>query len=165
MMWMFLVMTTIQGSSSVSDVVAKVTCAEIAFSQSVERRDREAFASFLHPDARFISGRVSRGADAVAEAWSGYFKPDGPRIRWRPEIVEVNEEGTIALSRGPYRIVEIDANGQRNERWGSFISVWVLGNDGRWRVHFDTGANHGMTPSHEIRQLLEADSSCAAEPR
>ena len=52
------------------DLRQEVICAETGFSRSAEARDREAFLSFLHADARFVSGRVSRGREAVLDAWS-----------------------------------------------------------------------------------------------
>lgn len=155
-----LLVVTGQEPSSDSDVVARVTCTEIAFSQSAERRDRDGFAEFLHPDARFVSSEVSRGPAAILVAWSRYFDPDGPSIRWRPEHVEVNEEGTLALSRGVYRTVQMDDNGERQEVWGRFISVWRRGDDGRWLIQFDTGADHGMTPSDDERRTLETETQC-----
>lgn len=140
-----------------SDSTTAVRCAEIAFSDAAESRDKVAFARFLHPDTRFLANRVNRGPAAVVDAWDSYFKPEGPTIRWRPETVELTEAGDLAISRGPYRVVSVGKDGKPAESWGTFVSVWRLGDDGQWRVQFDTGADHGMTPSDELRALLEND--------
>ena len=155
-MWLALWLAVLPPST----LVEEVTCTEIAFSQSAERRDLEAFEAFLHPDARFVSGGVHRGPRAIVDAWSVFFEPGGVSIRWRPEHVEVSEDGALALSRGPFRTVRVGPDGKRHEEWGRFISVWRRGEDGRWRVQFDTGADRGMTPSEEVRRILEAESTC-----
>ena len=162
MMWILALLFAglTQGEATSSDVAKVVACTEIAFSDAAESRDRGAFAAFLHPDVRFISGSVDHGPLEVLEAWSVFFDPNGPMMRWRPETVEVNAEGNLALTRGPYRMTRIDADGKSSESWGSFISVWRKGDDGRWRIQFDTGADPGMEPSDEQRQLMDQESSC-----
>jgi ketosteroid isomerase-like protein len=138
----------------------EVICAETGFSRSAERRDREAFLSYLHPDARFVGGRVSRGREAVLEAWSPILAEGGPAIRWRPMIIEITEDGTLALSRGPFRTVQIDEDGASVETWGHFNSVWQRGEDGRWRVLFDVGGDVGMTPTAEEIAAFEGEPDC-----
>ena len=142
------------------DLRQEVICAETGFSRSAEARDREAFLSFLHADARFVSGRVSRGREAVLDAWSSILTGTGPAIRWRPMIVEVTEDGLLALSRGPFRTVQIDEDGNSVETWGHFNSVWQRGEDGRWRVLFDVGGDVGMTPTDEEIAALAAEPDC-----
>jgi hypothetical protein len=65
----------------------------------------QAFRSFIDADARFVSSQVVRGVDAIAEAWAVFFTDPGPTIKWRPMVIEVLENNTLALSRGPYRVV------------------------------------------------------------
>lgn len=161
MKWIFLGLTLLapsQQSGPTSE--ASVGCTEARFSDAAEHRNRDRFASFLHPDARFVTGVVSRGPEQILQSWAGYFADDGPSIRWRPETVELSEAGDLALSRGPFRIVTTEPSGRRNEQWGTFISVWRLGDDGNWRVQFDTGADLGLEPSDAQRELLESSSPC-----
>ena len=99
-----------------TDPEREVRCTEIAFSLSVEHKDREAFVSFLRDDARFVSRRTTRGPQEISEAWSVFFEPDGATIQWRPDTVEVNAEGTMALSRGPYRETRLAEDGSRTDR-------------------------------------------------
>jgi uncharacterized protein (TIGR02246 family) len=139
-----------------ADPAAEVRCREIAFSRSVETNDAEAFAAFVHPDARFIGADVSRGREAVVAAWRSVFGPEAPDMAWRPQFVEVVDNGALALSRGPYRIVGVGPDGQTVERWGTFNSVWQQQSDGRWLVLFDAGSQPIETPSAEARSLLDA---------
>ena len=82
---------------TVADTQEEVRCREIGFSKSVEARDRQAFTSYIDPDARFVSGSVLRGPEAVTAAWSVFFDTDGPSIVWRPKYVEVLEDGSWSL--------------------------------------------------------------------
>ncbi len=146
--------------AAAADPTHDVRCREIGFSQSAENRDMGEFRSFIDADARFISSTTLRGVEAIAEAWSVFFSVDGPRIKWRPQIVEVLEGGELALSRGPYRVIATDEEGNTVERWGTFNSVWRMNDDGQWRVVFDAGSPATEEPGDEIRALLDADADC-----
>ena len=109
-----------------ADAVDTVRCQEIAFSKSVESQDISAFTSFIDADARFVGNSVLHGPEAITEAWRAFFAEDGPLIKWRPQFVEVLEDGTLALTRGPYRMTTHDEQGLETEHWGTFNSVWRL---------------------------------------
>jgi ketosteroid isomerase-like protein len=143
-----------------ADLADDVRCREIGFSKSVEAQDHESFASFIDPDARFVSVGVTRAREAIAEAWGVFFTGDVPSIKWRPIVIEVLESGDLALSRGPYRIIDKDENGELTEGWGTFNSVWRLTEDGEWLVVFDAGSFPDENPTEEQRALLDADDDC-----
>jgi ketosteroid isomerase-like protein len=145
---------------TLAELEDEVRCREISFSRSVENRDRELFASFIDPDARFISGSVARGPEAVAAAWAVFFDVDGPSIKWRPKYIEVLENGKLALSRGPYQLVTHDDDGKVIEHWGTFNSVWRLNPDGRWHVVFDAGGPLPDPPPADDRALLDQPDNC-----
>ena len=150
----------IAATTAIADPADDVRCREIGFSQSAENRDVQAFRSFIDADARFVGNDVRRGVDAVAEAWAVFFTDSGPTIKWRPEIIEVLENNTLALSRGPYRVVSQDADGNVVESWGTFNSVWRLNDGGQWRIVFDAGSPAASAPDDETKALLEADDDC-----
>ncbi len=135
-----------------------VRCRETAFSQSAEQRDAEQFSSFIDADARFVSNSVNRGIEQIVAAWQVFFAADGPAIRWRPQFVEVLEDGRLALTRGPYRLTSVDDDGNPVEHWGTFNSVWRLHDDGEWRVVFDAGSPANQAPTEEQLALLAADN-------
>lgn len=143
-----------------ADVVDDVRCREIGFSRAAEQRSIEAFRSFLDADARFATNGVLRGADEIAAAWSVFFEDGGPSIKWRPQVVEVLEDGKLALSRGPYRVVAPYPNGDYVEQWGTFNSVWRLHDDGAWRVVFDAGSPAAEPPDEATRAFLDAEDDC-----
>ena len=152
--------TVLFAASAFSDPVAEVRCREIAFSKSVETQDATLFASFIDADARFVGNAVLHGPAAIAEAWSVFFSADGPAIMWRPQFVEVLDDGTLALTRGPYRMLSKDEQGVESERWGTFNSVWRLHEDGQWRVVFDAGSPSSEAPTEAAKALLDQDDTC-----
>ncbi len=123
---------------AVNPLVDVVQCHEVAFSRSVEEQDIETFRSFLDADVRFASGPPLRGPDAVVAGWVSFFQPDGTKIRWWPDKVEVRNTGNLALSQGPY---EMTINTEEGTAYlsGRFISVWQANEDGSWKIIFDTG--------------------------
>lgn len=143
-----------------ADLADDVRCREIGFSKSVESQDHESFASFIDPDARFVSAGVNRTREAIADAWNVFFTGDLPSIKWRPIVVEVLESGDLALSRGPYRIIDRDEDGEIREGWGTFNSVWRLTADGEWLVVFDAGSFPDENATDEQRALLDAEDDC-----
>ena len=143
-----------------TDVREEVRCQEIGFSRSVENGDIEAFKSFLDDDARFVGRSVMSGPNAIIDAWKVFFAEDGPAIKWRPQFVEVLQDGTLALTRGPYRMIGKDADGNSTEQWGTFNSVWRKRPDGEWRVVFDAGNSATEPPDEETRELLEQADAC-----
>jgi ketosteroid isomerase-like protein len=143
-----------------ADVVNDVRCREIAFSQSVEDQDAEACAAFVDADARFVGGSVQRGSDAIVKAWSVFFGDGAPKIMWRPQFTEVLEDGTLALSRGPFLLVTTDADGTPTEHWGTFNSIWRKQDDGAWKIIFDAGSDADEPPSAEIQALLTREIDC-----
>ena len=147
-------------SSALADLTEDVRCREIGFSKAAEARDLNAFRSFIDADARFVAGDVRRGVDEVAAAWAPFFAADGPAIRWRPSVVEVLDDGRLALSRGPYRVIAINAEGETVEYWGTFNSVWRLNKDGVWRVVFDAGSPAESPPDETTQALLNAEDGC-----
>jgi len=154
------IITCLVAGTAIADIADDVRCREIGFSQSVENQDIAAFRSFIDVDARFIGSGVLRGVDQIAESWSIFFKPGLPAIKWRPQIIEVLENGRLALSRGPYISVSRNAEGDKVETWGTFNSVWRLNDDGKWRVVFDAGSPASGSPGKETWEFIEKEDDC-----
>ena len=89
-----------------------------------------------------------------------FFAEDGPTIRWRPQFVEVLEDGELALTRGPFRVLTQDEDGNEVQRWGTFNSVWRLQPDGGWRVVFDAGSPAAEPPADDVIALLDVEHDC-----
>lgn len=122
-----------QRPSSTADLQAEVRAAERAFAKTMADRDHAAFASFLADEAIFFGGATPlRGKAAVAAGWKRFYEAPEPPFSWDPDIVEVLDSGTLALSSGPVK----DPQGNVI---GIFNSIWRREADGRWRVVFDKG--------------------------
>ncbi len=120
-------------AQTVATLAAEVRAAESAFAATMAARDLDAFTAFIADEAVFVGGRGAlRGAQAVREGWSPFFTGDDAPFAWQPELVEVLDSGTLALSSGP-------VFGPDGRRAGTFNSVWRREADGRWRVVFDKG--------------------------
>ena len=155
-----LILIGFTAQTAAADAIDEVRCREIGFSRATEVQDMAAFRSFIDADARFVSNSVLRGVDDIAAAWSVFFGEDGPSIKWRPQVVEVLEDGKLALSRGPYRVTTKDADGNPVEQWGTYNSIWRLHDDGRWRIVFDAGSPAASPPDEATQALLEAEDAC-----
>jgi ketosteroid isomerase-like protein len=106
---------------------------ELAFAKTMADRDHAAFRSFLAEEAVFVGAeRVLRGAVQVAAGWKGFY--EGPRapFSWEPDMVQVLDSGTLALSSGPVR----DPSGKRI---GTFNSIWRREPGGEWKIVIDRG--------------------------
>lgn len=141
-----------------------VWASETGFAQSVADHDAVAFAAYLHPDAVFVSGSATRGAEAIAAEWAGLVEGKGVLLRWYPDAVDVGANGAIALSRGPYWMENPVAPPEKRYRRGRFISTWLRGDDGEWRVVFDGGAGDAPVPAtaDEIANLIANRKPCPA---
>jgi len=148
-------------ATAFADPTDDVHCREIGFSKSTETRDADLFVSFIDADARFVGNSAVRGTAAISEAWSVFFAEGGPSIKWRPQFVEALEDGKLALTRGPYRMITTDDEGVATEHWGTFNSVWRLQADGSWKVVFDAGSDSNEAPADEVRALLDQEDNCA----
>jgi len=111
----------------------QVFAAESAFAQTLAARDSQAFATYVAVDAVFFGRQGTlHGRAAVVASWHPFFEGRAAPFSWSPEMVEVLESGTLALSSGPVR----DATGHPI---GTFNSIWRRDPDGHWRVVFDKG--------------------------
>lgn len=115
-----------------ASLTRQVFAAESAFAASMADRDTAAFARFVSPEAVFSGRTVLRGKAAVVDGWRRFFEGPAAPFSWKPEVVEVLESGTLALSSGPVL-------GPDGKQIGTFNSIWRREGDGGWRVIFDKG--------------------------
>lgn len=113
---------------------AGLRAAEQAFADSMARRDRAAFASWIAEDAVFLNGgQPQRGKAEIVAGWSGLFEgPEAP-FSWTPDLVAVLDGGLLGYTNGPVR----DRQGRLFSR---FHSTWRReSTTAPWRVVFDNG--------------------------
>jgi ketosteroid isomerase-like protein len=125
---------------------------EQGFAKSVERHDVPAFQSYLHAGTVFnvATADAARGRESVMESWAGIVDGKTIALRWRPGLVTIGGEPTIAVSRGPY-ILQTMKDGVAAFRVGMFQTVWVRDpKDGVWRVLFDGSATTGQNVDDRV---------------
>ena len=111
----------------------QVADTERAFAKTMADRDHAAFASFLSDETIFFSGaKALRGKQQVADAWKRFYDGPAAPFSWQPEVVEVLDSGTFALSSGPVR-------NPQGKLVATFTSIWRLEAPGTWRIVFDKG--------------------------
>lgn len=126
--------TAVPPRASIADLQKQVADAERGFAKTMAERDHAAFTTFISDEAIFFTGAAPlRGKQAVADAWKRFYdKPEAP-FSWEPELVEVFDSGTLALSSGPVR----DPKGKH---FATYSSIWRQEAPGVWRVIFDQGS-------------------------
>ena len=103
-----------------TDLQQQVADTERAFAKTMADRDHAAFASFLSDETIFFSGaKALRGKQQVADAWKRFYDGPVPPFSWQPEIVEVLDSGTLALSSGP-------VHNPQGKLVATFTSIWRL---------------------------------------
>jgi ketosteroid isomerase-like protein len=116
-----------------ADLQRQVADIERAFAKTMADRDHAAFSSFLSDETIFFSGaKALRGKQQVADTWKRFYDGPAASFSWQPEVVEVLDSGTLALSTGPVR-------NPQGKLVATFTSIWRLEAPGTWRIIFDKG--------------------------
>ena len=122
---------------------------ELAFAASLADKDPDRFASFIADDAIFVSGAVLRGKQAILDGWAVFFREDAPKLTWKPEVVEIQGDGELGMTRGPFTLEQVGPDGKVVSQSGLFNSIWKRQQDGGWKVIFDAGCPPCQTRIHE----------------
>ena len=116
-----------------ADLQRQVADTERAFAKTMADRDHAAFASFLSDETIFFSGaKALRGKQQVADTWKRFYDGPAAPFSWQPEVVEVLDSGTLALSTGP-------VHNPQGKLVATFTSIWRLEAPETWRIIFDKG--------------------------
>ncbi len=125
--------TAIPATQNREQLVAEVTAVEMAFAKTMVDRDHTAFMRFVAEDAIFLNGgKPLHGKAAIGAFWKRFYTSAAPPFTWKPDLVEVIANGTLAQSVGPVAV----PGGKVVSR---FYSTWRRDPDGQWRVVFDDG--------------------------
>ena len=119
---------------------------ETAFAASVANQDWDQFASFIADEAIFVSGAVLRGKRSILDGWAVFFRDDAPKLTWKPEVVEIQDDGELGMTRGPFTLEQPGPDGSVESVSGLFTSVWEYQPGGSWQVIFDAGCPPCQAP-------------------
>jgi ketosteroid isomerase-like protein len=128
------------GADQDADVLAR---ADREFAAAVAVGGLDAWVSWFTPDAtKFgLSGEeVVVGRAAIAEADAVMFADPDRHIVWEPDLAGWLEPGERGYTRGAWRFVGQDEDGQEvTVASGRYLTLWVKTDDG-WRVELDVGS-------------------------
>jgi ketosteroid isomerase-like protein len=133
----------LHAAESMADLASQVRATEIAFAKTLADRDVKKFESMIAPDVIWLADKPLRGPAEVLTRWRKFFEGPTAPFSWAPEIVEVQDGGTLALSTGPV----MDPAGKRV---ATYTSIWRREASGEWKIIFDRGS---------------PDCTCAAEKK
>jgi ketosteroid isomerase-like protein len=131
-LWLMALAVNAPAAESLAELTEQVRATEIAFAKTLADRDLQKFTSMIAPDVIWLGDKPLRGPAAVIESWKNYFEGPGAPFSWKPELVEVQDGGRLALSTGPV----MDPAGKRV---GTFTSIWRREPSGAWKIIFDRG--------------------------
>jgi ketosteroid isomerase-like protein len=115
--------------------------AELSFAASVAQKDWTTFRDHIAEEAIFVGGPVLNGKTAILESWASFFADDAPKLVWHPEIVAVQRNGTLGISKGPYTLTIPNENGEVSTQKGQFNSIWEYREHKGWKIIFDSGCS------------------------
>ncbi len=129
-------------ASNLNAAAEEIVRADSAFAQSVAKKDRQAFLSFIADVTTFNGGTPDEvhGRDAVMKDWADFFEPNGPTLEWTPIKGEVIGAGDVGYTTGGSTFRRRGDDGKAVERHGQYLTAWRKQKDGSWTVVFDTGS-------------------------
>jgi ketosteroid isomerase-like protein len=128
------------------ELEASLRATELAFAASVADQDRGAFAGFIADEAIFVAATVLQGKQAVLDGWAVFFGDGAPKLVWKPELVVIQDDGALGMTRGPFAVEQPGPDGTVMSQSGLFTSVWEHQADGGWKVIFDAGCPPCQSP-------------------
>ncbi len=98
----------------------------------------EAFYEFAAEDAviKRENDTLIKGKKAIKNYYSNpkYLKA---RVTWKPDYINISEDGSMAYTYGNYIWTATDSIGNKNEFKGIFHTVWKKQKDETWKYVWD----------------------------
>lgn len=102
-------------------------------------KDPAAFTSFYAQDGVLFppGGPMTKGKEAIGEAWRQMMAQPGFALTFAPTKVEVSKSGDLAYDIGNYALTVNEKNGKPKTTKGKYVAVWGKQTDGTWKVLVD----------------------------
>jgi uncharacterized protein (TIGR02246 family) len=116
--------------------------ADRAFAAAAAARGLDGWMDAFAPDAvRLVMGRsFVRGLDAIRAADADLFADPAVHLTWAPADAGVFDDGRTGFTTGLSAYVRLGGGAPDTLGTGRYVTLWRLGDDGRWRVILDTGS-------------------------
>jgi ketosteroid isomerase-like protein len=126
--------------------LASLVAAERDFARlGVERGTREAFLTYLAPDALLFRPRPEPGR----AHWEKRPEPNAIRS-WEPAFASTSRAGDLGYTTGPW-VLTRRGEAKAPPAHGQFVSIWRREAGGDWRVVIDLGIVHARPDSGGVR--------------
>lgn len=99
---------------------------------------QEAFYQFADSNAviKRDNDSLIEGKEAI-KIYFGGPKYKTAKVTWKPDFVEVSNDGTLAYTYGKYVWTATDSLGATKDYKGRFHTVWKKQKDGSWKYVWD----------------------------
>ncbi len=122
-----------------NELKAKIIQTEKDFETAVrEKGIQQAFYDFADTNAviKREDDRLIKGKELIKEYYKNpVYKQDS--VTWKPDFVEVSNDGSLAYTYGKYVWKVKDSTGKLVEFSGVFHTVWKKQADGNWKYVWD----------------------------
>ncbi|MCX2743098.1 hypothetical protein OO013_04435 [Mangrovivirga sp. M17] len=122
-----------------SDVKYEITQVEKSFNEDLlENGVAEAFYNYAAPNAVILRGanNLIKGKEGIKKYYSSE-KYNLAKAYWKPEVIEISNDGTLASTWGKYKWISADSAGKEVVLEGYFHTVWKKMPDGQWKYIWD----------------------------
>ena len=123
----------------INELKEKIVQTEKEFETTVrEKGVQEAFYEFADSNAviKREDDRLIKGREHIKIYYQNTkFTQDS--VTWKPDFVEVSDDGTLAYTYGIYTWKLKDSTGKFSEYKGVFHTVWKKQSDGTWKYVWD----------------------------
>ena len=121
---------------------AALMAADRAFAAETAARGLDGWMEYYAPDAArlYMGGTAVRGHAAIRAFDADLFADPAVGLRWAPTDAGTFADGRHGFTTGRSALVRLGGAAPDTLRTGTYVSLWRLDADGRWRVLLDTGA-------------------------
>ena len=134
-----LLSLVLESQSQDSSIIKQIITVEKQFETELNTHGAAyAFEKFAGQDAvvKRQNDTLIKGAKEIGKFYSGdFFKT--AKAYWKPDFVDISNDGTMAYTYGKYRWVATDKDGKVTEHRGVFHTVWKRQKDGSWKYVWD----------------------------
>ena len=134
-----LLFLVLESHSQDSTVLKQIIAVEKQFETELNTHGAAfAFEKFAAPDAvvKRQNDTLIKGSNEIGKYYSGDFYKTA-KAYWKPDFVDISNDGTMAYTYGKYRWVATDKDGKVSEFRGVFHTVWKRQKDGSWKYVWD----------------------------
>lgn len=115
---------------------------EKAFCDAAKSEGAAGWARYFAPNGAMVGGLSNPpivGPEAIEAAMKAFFDTPGNSLIWSPMHAEHSEDGTLGYTYGIYNRTVVEADGQKTEATGKYMTIWKRQDDGQWLIVADIG--------------------------